>query len=110
MKFNVSEERKKEFIMADINVAEQADKKAEAKVEADHKVATEPHTIHGVRRMLGAPGMIPSIAAGAGLAAVLVGGGWVPVAVGSLIGFGVERFQVLGGPAGRAWRKIRGMV
>ena len=54
--------------MADINVAEQADKKAEAKVEADHKVATEPHTIHGVRRMLGAPGMIPSIAAGAGLA------------------------------------------
>ena len=56
--------------MADINVAEQADKKAEAKVEADHKVATEPHTIHGVRRMLGAPGMIPSIAAGAGIAAL----------------------------------------
>ena len=96
--------------MADINVADQADKKAEAKVEADHKVATEPHTIHGVRRMLGAPGMIPSIAAGAGLAAVLVGGGWVPVAVGSLIGFGVERFQVLGGPAGKLWRKVRGIV
>ena len=96
--------------MADINVAEQADKKAEAKVEADHKVATEPHTIHGVRRMLGAPGMIPSIAAGAGLAAVLVGGGWVPVAVGSGIGFLVEKYQVLGGPAGRAWRKIRGIV
>ena len=110
MKFNVSEERKKEFIMADINVAEQADKKAEAKVEADHKVATEPHTIHGVRRMLGAPGMIPSIAAGAGLAAVLVGGGWVPVAVGSLIGWGVERYQVLGGPVGRLVRKIRGIA
>jgi hypothetical protein len=96
--------------MADINVAEQADKKAEAKVEADHKVATEPHTIHGVRRMLGAPGMIPSIAAGAGLAAVLVGGGWVPVAVGSLIGWGVERYQVLGGPVGRLVRKIRGIA
>ena len=96
--------------MADINVAEQADKKAEAKVEADHKVATEPHTIHGVRRMLGAPGMIASVLAGGALGAVLVGGGWVPVAVGSGIGFLVEKYQVLGGPVGRLARKIRGIV
>lgn len=96
--------------MADINVAEQADKKAEAKVEADHKVATEPHTIHGVRRMLGAPGMIPSIVAGGALGAVLVGGGWIPVAVGSGLGFLAEKFQILGGPFGRAYRKIRGIV
>jgi hypothetical protein len=95
--------------MADINVAEQADKKAEAKVEADHKVATEPHTIHGVRRMLGAPGMIPSIAAGAGIAALAVGG-WPAIAVGSGLGFLAEKFQILGGPFGRAYRKIRGMV
>ena len=96
--------------MADINVAEQADKKAEAKVEADHKVATEPHTIHGVRRMLGAPGMIPSIAAGAGLAALVTTGGWLPLAVGSGIGFLVEKYQLLGGPAGKLWRKVRGIV
>ena len=96
--------------MADINVAEQADKKAEAKVEADHKVATEPHTIHGVRRMLAAPGMIPSILAGTGIAALVTTGGWVPLAIGGVIGFGVERFQVLGGPAGRLYRKIRGIV
>jgi hypothetical protein len=96
--------------MADINVAAQADAKAEAKVEADHKVATEPHTIHGVRRMLGAPGMVPSILAGGALGAVLVGGGWVPVAVGSGIGWAIERYQVLSGPFGRAWRKIRGIV
>jgi hypothetical protein len=96
--------------MADINVAAQADAKAEAKVEADHKVATEPHTIHGVRRMLGAPGMLPSIAAGGAIGALLVGGGWIPVAVGSGIGFLVEKYQVLGGPAGKAWRKVRGIV
>jgi len=95
--------------MTDINVAEQADKKAEAKVEADHKVATEPHTIHGVRRMLGASGMIPSIAAGAGIGALAVGG-WPAIVVGSVIGFGIEKYQVLGGPLGRAWRKVRGIV
>jgi hypothetical protein len=96
--------------MAEINVAEQAAAKADAKVEADHKVATEPHTIHGVRRMLTAPGMVPSILAGGALGAVLVGGGWVPVAVGSAIGFAAERWQILGGPAGKLWRKVRGIV
>ena len=95
--------------MADINVAEQADKKAEAKVEADHKVATEPHTIHGVRRMLGAPGMIPSIAAGAGIAALAVGGG-PAIAVGAVAGWALERYQVFSGPFGRFYRKVRGIV
>lgn len=88
------------------DIAQQAEAKAESKVEADHKVATEPHAIHGVMTMFKSPAMAASIVTGAGIGALY--GGPVGAVVGGVIGGVVERKRILGGPVGILIRKIRG--
>jgi hypothetical protein len=87
-------------------LAEQAEAKAEAKADADAKVATEPHALHHTKMMMGSPSVKASTAVGAGIGACA--GGPVGALVGAMIGWTVERYQILGGPAGRLFRKLRG--
>jgi hypothetical protein len=93
--------------MGDTTV-EQAVAKADAKADADHKVASEVHTIHGVRAMVKSPGIVGSTLAGAGIGAAM--GGPPGAAVGAVAGFIVERYKILGGPAGKIYHAIRSRI
>lgn len=87
-------------------LAVQAEAKAEAKHTADSFVAVVPHALHSVKLMFSAPSVKASTATGALIGA---GAGGPPGAVvGGLIGFALERWQILGGPIGRIMRAIRG--
>lgn len=87
-------------------LAKQAEAKADAKAEADHKVAIEPHALHAVKMMAGSPTVMGSTLVGAGIGAGL--GGPPGALVGAVIGHYVEKYQIAGGPVGWVWSKIRG--
>jgi hypothetical protein len=73
--------------------------KAVAKASADVKVAEDPHAVHHVKLAVAAPTVLGSTAAGALIgSAILPGPG---TAVGALVGWAVERYQIGGGPVGR---------
>jgi len=86
--------------------AKEAEAKADAKAQADHVVATEPHAVHGVKMMFGSPTVIASTVTGAGIGALA--GGPPGALVGAVVGNLVERHRVMGGPVGWLWSKFRG--
>jgi hypothetical protein len=88
------------------DLAAQAQAKAEAKANADHTVATEPHARHGIRMAFGSPTVVASTLTGAGIGAMA--GGPPGALVGGVIGNLVERHGIMGGPVGWIWKKVRG--
>jgi hypothetical protein len=87
------------------DLASQAEDKANAKAEADVRVATVPEALHHVKMAIHAPSVWGSTAAGAAIGAAFGGPPGVPI--GALVGFAVERYQIFGGPIGRAFHKLR---
>ncbi len=79
--------------------------KAQAKVTADQAVATDPHAVHAVNIAPAAPTTIGSAATGAGIGFLM--GGPPGALVGGAIGWAAERYQIAGGPFGKAasWLK-----
>lgn len=82
-----------------------AEQKADAKAQADATVSTDPHAVHAVQTMPTSPKALGSTAVGAGVGLVL--GGPPGAAVGALVGWGVEKYRVAGGPVGKLWDWIQ---
>ena len=85
--------------MADSPLAETAETKAEAKMVADVKVASEHDAVHGVKTMIKSPAIVASTVTGAAIGAAA--GGPPGALIGAGVGFLVEKHRILGGPAGR---------
>jgi hypothetical protein len=86
----------------------QAVDKAVAKAASDAQVAVDPHAVHHVKLAVAAPTVLGSTAAGALIgSAILPGPG---TAVGALVGWAAERYQIGGGLFGKAVGKIKGSL
>ena len=82
-----------------------AEKKSDAKATADATVATDPHAVHAVATLPASPKALTSTAVGAGVGLVLAG---PPGALlGAGVGWLVERYRVLGGPAGKLYDAVK---
>jgi hypothetical protein len=83
----------------------QAVDKAVAKAAADVKVAEDPHAVHSVRLAVAAPTVLGSTAVGALIgSAIFPGPGTL---IGGVIGWGMERYQLAGGPFGMVVGKVK---
>lgn len=82
--------------------------KATAKAEADAKVGTDPNALHHVKLAPLAPINIGAAAAGAMIGSALFPG--PGTLVGALAGYVSERWQIGGGPVGRAWGWTKGKL
>jgi len=91
--------------MAETPLAEVAEKKAEAKMEADVKVASEPDAVHGVKTLTKSPAVTASTVTGAAIGAMA--GGPPGAVIGAVVGYTVEKHRVLGGPVGRLMRMLK---
>lgn len=90
------------------NSLQQAVSKAQDKAKADAAVASDPNASHHVKLAPLAPTVLGSTAAGALIGAtILPGVGALP---GAAIGWAVERYQVGGGPFGKAWSWVKGKM
>ena len=85
-----------------------AEVKADAKSTADAVVATDPHAVHAVQTIGTSSKALTSTAVGAGIGLVM--GGPPGAAVGALIGWGVEKYRVAGGPIGKLFDKVKSLA
>ncbi len=84
---------------------QQAVDKAVAKASADAIVAIDPHATHSVKKAPLAPAVLGSTATGALIgSAILPGPGTL---LGAGIGWGMERYNIAGGPFGKVAGHIR---
>lgn len=78
---------------------QQAVDKAVSKATADQAVASNPHATYAVKLAATAPSVLGSTVAGAAIGtAILPGPG---TAVGALVGFVTEKYNIFGGPVGK---------
>jgi len=90
--------------------AKEAETKAVAKVAADATVASDPNAVHAVKLTIKSPKVWASAATGAALGSFIPGAGTVAgAAIGGTLGFLAERHQVLGGPVGKAYDKVKSL-
>jgi hypothetical protein len=86
---------------------EQTANKAVAKADADKTVAAVPEASHHVKLEPLAPTVLASTATGAGVGFLVAG---PPGAlIGAGIGWVAERYQIAGGPVGKAIAKIKSL-